>query len=92
MISELLIAQATDPFRVGLLVALIATMLRTQAATGTLLPLAAGVVFVAAIIPLTAPSSHAPFWMQVATGIAVNAAYVALGLGAWTLWRRRGSR
>lgn len=85
-------AQATDVFRVGLLIALIVTMLRTQQVTGTLLPLAAGVVFVAVIIPLTTPSAIAPFWMQVAVGILVNTLYVAIGMAIWSLWQRRGSR
>lgn len=90
MMSDLIVQQTTDVFRIGLLIALIATMLRTEAATGTLLPLAAGVVFVAVIIPLTTSvGGTAPFWMQVATGVLVNAVYVAIGLGIWRLWQRR---
>ncbi|MBK4217771.1 hypothetical protein JJJ17_17700 [Paracoccus caeni] len=91
MISDLIVQQATDVFRIGLLIALIATMLRTEATTGTLLPLAAGVVFVAVMIPLTTSAGAlAPLWQQVATGIVVNAVYVAIGLGIWRLWQRRG--
>lgn len=92
MISELLTTQATDIFRVGLLIALIVTMLRTQQVTGTLLPLATGIVFVAVIIPFTAPTDIAPLWMQIATGILVNTVYVVIGMGIWNLWQRRGSR
>lgn len=50
---ELIQSQLMDPFRIGLIAALVFTMVRTRAATGTLIPLAAGVVFVAVIIPST---------------------------------------
>lgn len=88
MIETLLKAQAVDVLRIGMLIALMFTMLRTQAVTGTILPLAAGILFVAVIIPLTNPTSDAPMWMQVATGIVVNAVYVGIGLAAWTFWKR----
>src|SRR4028118_1889563 len=52
-ISEILLSQLTDPFRLGLIVALVVTMLRTEAVTGRWVPLATGVVFVAFILPLT---------------------------------------
>lgn len=81
MIAELMQAQATDVFRVGLLAALLVTMWRTRAVTGTVLPLAAGIVFVAVIVPLTqAQDGTAPLWMQVLTGLPVNLAYVLVGL------------
>jgi hypothetical protein len=51
--QDVLLGQLLDPFRWGLLVALVVTMLRTEAVTGRWLPLAAGLAFVAAIIPLT---------------------------------------
>ena len=38
---DLLQAQLTDVFRIGLILALVFTMLRTQAVTGTILPLLA---------------------------------------------------
>lgn len=89
--QDLIISQATDPFRIGLLVALILTMLRTQQATGTYLPLAAGILFVAALIPLTISTGSAqPLWLQIATGVVVNAVYVAIGLVVVNLVR--GSR
>jgi hypothetical protein len=86
--TDLLIAQLTDPFRIGLLIALFATMLRTQAATGTVVPLAAGVVFVAVIIPVTATAGSAPFWQVVAVGIVANAVILAAVMGLWTLIAR----
>lgn len=50
---DILRGQLLDLFRWGLLAALVLTTLRTEAVTGRWLPLAAGVAFVAAIIPLT---------------------------------------
>ncbi len=90
MIETLLKTQAVDVLRIGMLIALMFTMLRTQAVTGTILPLAAGILFVAIIIPLTNPTSTAPMWMQVVTGVIVNAVYVAIGLLIWTVWKRKG--
>ena len=86
--TDLLINQLTDPFRIGLIVALVATMLRTQVATGTAVPLAAGVAFVAVIIPMTRQASATPLWQAVAVGIAANVVILAAVLGAWTLIRR----
>ncbi len=50
-ISTLLAQQFTDIFRLGLLAGLIYTTERTRSQTGVLLPLVAGVIFVAVIIP-----------------------------------------
>ncbi|MDQ1847610.1 hypothetical protein Q9299_04855 [Gemmobacter fulvus] len=81
---DLIASQVTDPFRIGLIIALIYTALRTRAATGMVVPLLAGIVFVAVIIPATAITSNAaPFWTQVATGVAANAALLLIGLGIW---------
>ena len=86
--TDLLLTQLTDPFRIGLLVALFATMLRTRAATGTAIPLAAGVVFVAIIIPVTMSAAQGPLWQMVAIGIVANAIILAVVMGLWTLIRR----
>ena len=81
MVTELIQAQATDVFRIGLIVALVVTMFRTRAATGTVLPLAAGVLFVAVIVPMTQGGTvAAPIWLQIATGIGVNLVFVAVAL------------
>lgn len=52
-LTELIQSQLTDPFRLGLLVFLYLTMLRTRAQMGEVIPLLAGAVFVAALIPMT---------------------------------------
>lgn len=50
-LTELLFAQLTDPFRIGITIALMLTMFRTRANTGTWLPLGVGVAFIAVLIP-----------------------------------------
>ena len=88
--GDLLAAQATDVFRIGLLVALMLTTLRNRPITGTVLPLAAGALFVAVIIPLSGATPRPePVATQVLSGLLVNAAYIAIGLALWSLWQRR---
>ena len=78
--SEVLLSQLTDPFRLGLIVALVVTMLRTEAVTGRWIPLAAGVVFVAAILPLTTARGMAEGAMAqlILLGIVANLLLLAL--------------
>lgn len=89
-IADLFVAQLTEPFRIGLLVALFVTMLRTRANTGIWTPLAIGVVFVAVVIPVTRVSgaSKAPMMTEIAVGLAANAVWVAVILAVWTAWER----
>lgn len=88
--ADLLAAQATDVFRIGLIIALLLTTLRNRPLTGMLLPLIAGAVFVAVIIPLTGATTRPePMATQVLAGLLVNAVYLAIGLGAWSLWQAR---
>lgn len=88
-LSNLILSQLADPFRIGLLVALVITMLRTQAITGVLVPLAAGVLFVAVIIPSTVLTALAqPLWQIVAVGVVSNTIIVAVIFGLWTIYQR----
>jgi threonine/homoserine efflux transporter RhtA len=87
-ISTLLAQQFTDIFRLGLLVGLIYTTERTRSQTGVLLPLIAGVIFVAVIIPSTMPGPDVPLWTAIATGIVVNAVVVAVFWLAWQAYSR----
>lgn len=88
-LSDLLLSQLSDPFRIGLLIALFITMLRTRAASGTLTPLAIGAVFVAVLLPLTAQASlAAPLATVIGIGIVANVILLAIILGAWTLYLR----
>ncbi len=88
-LTDLLTAQLTDPFRIGLVVALMITTLRTQAVTGTLLPVLAGLVFIAVIIPSTMQATAAqPLWQLVTVGFVANAILFAVVYGIWHLIAR----
>ena len=88
-LGQLLFAQLTDPFRIVLLMGLVYTMLRTRPVTGTLVPLASGVAFVAVIIPVTLTTGMAePMWRQIAAGLVSNAIILGIVLGLWTLYGR----
>jgi hypothetical protein len=83
---DLINSQLTDPFRIGLLIALFITMLRTRAATGTVLPLAAGLVFVAVLVPSTMGDG---FVLQtILAGLVSNTVIVAAILGIWAIYQR----
>jgi hypothetical protein len=87
---DLINSQLTDPFRIGLLIALFVTMLRTRAASGIVLPLAAGIVFVAVIVPTTMGSG---FVLQTGlAGVVSNAVIVAAIYGIWTIYQRAKSK
>jgi hypothetical protein len=90
-ISSLIIAQATDVFRLGLLAGLIYTTERTRQQSGVLLPLAAGIVFVAFIIPTTMPQPGVPLLTAMTTGLVVNTALVTVFWLAWQAISRRSS-
>ena len=88
-LPDLFLSQLSDPFRIGLLIALFITMLRTRAASGTWVPLAAGVLFVAVIIPSTMLTALAqPLWQVVAVGMVSNAIILAVILGVWAVYQR----
>lgn len=79
----LLMSQLTDVFRIGLLAGLILTMERTKAQTGVILPLVAGIVFIAVIIPATMPRADVPMLQAILSGIVANTAITAV---LWALW------
>lgn len=84
---DLINTQLTDPFRIVLLIALFSTMLRTRAATGTYLPLIAGAVFVAVILPLTL-SNGGDLITAVLAGIVANVTILAIILAVWTIYQK----
>jgi hypothetical protein len=86
---DLLAAQLMDVFRIGLLAALVYTTLRNQANTGVAVPLLAGLVFIAVIIPVTTTTSQEPVWRVVASGIVANAIIVAVLWAIASLFRRK---
>ena len=82
-LTDLLTAQLTDLFRIGLIIALVFTTTRNAAVTGKVIPLLAGVMFVAVIIPATMQtSSPDPLWRLAAVGIAANLIILAIVLAA----------
>lgn len=88
-LGQLLYSQLTDPFRIVLLIGLVYTMLRTRPVTGTLVPLASGIAFVAIIIPVTMTAgSGEPMWRQIAAGLVANSVILGIVLGVFTLYGR----
>lgn len=87
-ITTLMLQQATDIFRLGLLAGLIYTTERTRPQTGVVLPLIAGVIFVAIIIPATMPQTGVSLWLAAATGILVNAIITGLMWLGWQAYDR----
>lgn len=88
---DILWGQLLDPFRWGLLAALVLTMLRTEGVTGRWLPLAAGVAFVAVVIPSTMGlPAGATLPLAVGTGVAANLLILAAVLGLREAWLRLG--
>lgn len=87
--QDVLLQQLRDPFRWGLLGALILTMLRTEAATGRWLPLAAGLAFVAVIIPSTMGlPAGATLARAVGLGVVANLLILAALLLLREAWLR----
>jgi hypothetical protein len=88
-LPDLLLSQLSDPFRIGLLIALFITMLRTRTASGIWVPLAAGVVFVAVILPTTMQTTlAAPLSQVIGVGVLANVVIVALIMAAWEVYQR----
>ncbi|WP_426033659.1 hypothetical protein [Cypionkella sp. TWP1-2-1b2] len=92
-LPDLLLSHLSDPFRIGLLIALFITMLRTRAASGVIVPLAIGAVFVAVLLPLTAQAQlPVPMATAIGVGIVANVIWLAVILAAWTLYQRLRAR
>ncbi len=83
---DLLQSQLLDPFRIGLLIALVATMLRNAPVSGIIAPLAVGVVFVAVIIPVAMQGGFDA--TRVGVGIVANLIILAVIMGLWAGVRR----
>ncbi len=83
--TDLVLVQLADPFRIGLIIALVVTMLRTAAVTGRVLPLALGVLFVAVILPTTMPTGTASVADAILAGLISNLIIVGPVLAIATL-------
>ncbi len=84
-LTELFFAQLTDPFRIGITIALMLTMYRTRADTGTWLPLAIGVVFIAVLIPTVLYPGQGDRVTAILVGLFSTSVLLALALVARTL-------
>jgi hypothetical protein len=84
-LTDLVLVQLADPFRIGLIIALVVTMLRTAAVTGRVLPLALGVLFVAVILPTTMPTGTASVADAILAGLISNLIIVGPVLAIATL-------
>ena len=90
-LTQLFTSQLTDLFRIGLLIALIYTTLQNRLQTGLWLPLAAGTVFVAVILPSTMGLGAAQalgYWTVLAVGLLANAVILGVALLAWSIYQR----
>lgn len=88
-LSQLILSQLSDPFRIVLIIGLVYTMLRTRPVTGTLIPLLSGVAFVAIIIPVTLNQGSAePLWRAISAGLLSNAVILGVVMGVWSLYDR----
>ena len=80
--TDLVLLQLTDLFRIGLIIALVFTMRRTAAVTGRMFPLVLGVIFVAAMLPATMPSASASVTDAILAGLVSNTIILAVVLVA----------
>ncbi len=91
-LTDIALQQLADPFRWGLIVALVAVTLSTQKVTGRMIPVFAGAVFVAFLIPNTTGAGGAGaggddlerFW-DIAVGVLVDLGMAAVIAGLWTV-------
>ncbi len=85
---DLIETQLMDPLRIGLIVGLVITMYRTRAASGSLLPLGFGVLFVAVILPVSNPKPGITLTDAVLAGLVTNIVILAIVLGLAVIVRR----
>ena len=88
--TDLVISQLTDLFRIGLIVALVVTMHRTASVTGRVIPLVLGVVFVAVMLPTTMPGHLVNLKDAILAGLVSNLIILISVLAfAWLIARLR---
>jgi hypothetical protein len=87
-IVSAVLVQLADPFRVGLMAALIYTTIRNAAVTGWFVPMAAGMVFVAFMIATLFPKAGETAFIATGTGLVANAVIAAVFFAGLTVWRR----
>lgn len=91
-LTDLFFAQLVDPFRIGITIALMLTMLRTRADTGVWLPSAFGVIFISVLIPMMLSPAQGDKGMAIVVGFFSTSVLLALALGARALVLRARGR
>ena len=86
-LDQLLLSQLLDPFRIGLLIALVVTAYNTAGTIGVAVPLVLGAVFVAVLIPITMQSEDVAKTTAILTGLAANAILVGIILAVRAAWK-----
>jgi len=86
---DIYLAQLIDPFRIGLLIALVLTAANTAQTLNRWIPIALGIVFVAVLIPFSIGANSAVDTpTSILVGLASNATILAVLLGAKALYSR----
>ncbi|MDR7223242.1 hypothetical protein [Aminobacter aminovorans] len=86
---DIYLAQLTDPFRIGLLIALVVTAANTAPNLNRWIPIALGIVFVAVLIPYSFGSSDdVAKAFAVGVGLVSNITLLAVMFGAKALYLR----
>jgi hypothetical protein len=86
-LDQLLLSQLLDPFRIGLLIALVVTTYNTAGTVGVAVPLVLGAVFVAVLIAITMQSQEVATMTAILTGLAANAILVGIILAVRAAWK-----
>ena len=92
MTVDLLISQLTDPFRIGLLVAMVYTARNTAAQAGQVAPVIFGLIFVAVLIPMTLGAGGIDKTTAMIVGPLSNAVIAAVIWGIWEIVARARRR
>ena len=87
-LAELLLSQLLDPFRIGLLLALVFTAYNTAGTVGMAVPLILGAAFVAVLIPITMQFEDVAKTTAILTGLIANAVLVGIILAGRAAWKR----
>lgn len=89
---DIYLAQLVDPFRVGLLIALLFAAANTQATLNRWIPIGLGLVFVAMLIPTTIGSgADADLLQRILVGLFSNLTILAVLLAAKAAYLRLSS-
>jgi len=91
MMLQILQAQLTDPFRIVMLIALVYVWHRNRGPDGGILPLVAGYLFVAVLIPATNGTS-VPLVAGILMGLIANLIILLVVLGARMIWQHLRKR